>query len=214
MVQFKNWIFAQLPAYFKDNDTYKDTNGKGLLERYLYAHGEEWDEEIIPYLTDFTNIIEPLVCDEKFLPLIGSILGYPPAIDGSNATYRKLLAYAVAIYKIKGTLKSYQILFSMLHMDIEIDEILPKKKITYDLPPYLYDETHEYDSDCDNCGTYNIRYKFHAGYGPINSDILKYIDNIICWLQPINAKKGTLTEDLAIGLTNGIFDNTFDNTFN
>lgn len=194
MAYFNTWFFKQLPGYFKDNDSFKDSFNEGLLERYLKIPGGELDDEVVPYIKDFLDIIDIVNCDEKFLPLIGSILGYPPAIDGNNNTYRKILSYAVAIYKIKGTKKSFEILFNMLGMDIVITELVPKKKITYDMDAVLYDETHLYDSECDHCGIYNIEYTFQPGFGPISPTILIYINNIINWLQPINAKIGTITQ--------------------
>lgn len=197
MAYFKDWIFNQLPRYHQKTDNYKDAQGNGLLKRYLRSVGDELDEEFIPYMENFIDLIDFMTCDDKYLPLIGGILGYPPSIDGLNSTYRKILAYAVVVYKIKGTFKSYQIVFNLLGINITIEEIMPKKKITYDLPVPKYDAdpTYIYDSECDRCGIYNLKYKFQAGFGPMTSTILGYIQNIICWLEPINATLGTITED-------------------
>ena len=34
---FKDYVFTHLfPIYYKENDTYKDEEGKGILERFMY----------------------------------------------------------------------------------------------------------------------------------------------------------------------------------
>lgn len=215
---FKNWFFSKLPPYFKDNDSYKNALGEGLLERYLRIFGDELDENTHPYIRDFMEIFDVVNCDEKYLPLISSILGYPPAIDGNNATYRKILAYAVAIYKIKGTKRSYEILLNMLGINLTtIEEIMPAKAVTYDLAPYTYDqgdlgdgtesETH-YDSECDNCGDFYLHYTLQPGV-VMDATLQSYVQNIVCWITPINAKYKGLVADVSAG----IFDSTFDNSF-
>lgn len=191
---FKDWIFNQLPRFHKVNDTLRDKNGDGLLKRYLRSMGMELDENFLPYIDNFTNLIDILKINDKHLPALGGILGYPPSINDDNNTYRKILAYAVAIYKIKGTLQSFQILFNLLGLEIKIFEETPKKKITYDIP-VLYDKDNTYDQDCDHCSGYWI--EFNSVQDPCNGPFnevdwdafptLSYINNIICFLNPINA---------------------------
>lgn len=187
----KDWFFKQFPGYYQATDPHKNGAGEGVLQRYLQVYGDELDEDYIPYLDDFLKIIDFVECDDKYLPLIGSILGYPPSIDGVSDSYRKILAYSIAIYKIKGTKKSYEILFNIFNFRISFVEEVPRKKITYDNSPiaiYDNDITHNiYDSDCDYCSGYWIKYNY-LGVGNIPVGLLDKLTNIICWLQPINAK--------------------------
>lgn len=181
---FKDWIFNQFPRYYQMNDTYKDGNGDGLWKRYLRVFGMELDENFVPYIDNFSDLFNILKCDDKFLPLIGAILGYPPSIDGTNETYRKVLAYAVAIYKIKGTANSFQILFNLLGLTINIIEDIPKKKVTYDAD-FFYDDGNFYDSECDNCSGYWIQYYSDV---TLTTEQLAAITNIVNFLNPINAQ--------------------------
>lgn len=190
---FKNWIFNQLPKYHQINDSYKDINQDGLLKRFLQVPGLELDENIIPFIDNFLSLIDFVNCDEKYLPLIGSILGYPPSLDGTSETYRKLLAYVVAIYKIKGTLQSFQILFNLLGLSVIIVEDTPGNGIHYDQTNVKYDNTpmQQYDTSCDNCSGYSLTYSIidvqRYPLGIIPQNVLDGLETIICFLNPINA---------------------------
>jgi hypothetical protein len=199
--KFKDWFFRQYPDWHQNNDVNKDTNGEGTWQRYLQVVGLELDEEFIPYMENFLDVVDPFKADDKYLPLIAGILGSPPSI-GSNDLYRKVLANAIAIYKVKGTKTSYEIFFNLLGINISIYEILPKKKITYDQPGVIYDASPsllKYDSFCDYCTDYWIGYSDAADttdpwvQNVVSQDKLDQVNNIICFLQPIHAKfKGML----------------------
>jgi hypothetical protein len=182
-MDFRDWFFRQFPEYHQVNDSYKDINGEGLLQRYLRGFGVELDEEFIPYIDSFIDIIDLEKCDDKFLPLIAYLLGSPPNMDGTYATYRKLLLYAIALYKVKGTIQAYNIIANILGMSITIQEAIPAKKITYDddSNPH-YDEGFIYDSTCDNCSDYTIVYT-----GAVPQETLDAFDKIRPFIEPINA---------------------------
>lgn len=192
---FKDWIFKQLPGDYQNSDPSKNGAGEGVLQRYLQTFGDELDEQFIPFVEDFMECLDLINCDDKYLPYISGILGYPPNINGIPETYRKILAYAIAIYKIKGTKKSYEIAFNLIGLEITFIEEVPRKKITYDnIPVAIYDEepSRRYDSECDYCSGYTISYtQTGAGVIPIATPIetiLEWARKIICWLEPINAK--------------------------
>lgn len=192
-MEFRDWLFNHLPKAYRDKDSYKDPNGEGVLKRYLRLYGLELDENFWPFMNNFIDLIDVMECDDKFLPLIGSILGYPPTINTSTDTYRKILLYAVAIYKIKGTKKSFQILFNLLGLEMDIIEDMPRKKIHYDKPFTYYDDEWKYDSHCDYCSGYHIIYNsvndncITGTMYNVPKAVLNSIPNIICFLNPINA---------------------------
>ena len=200
---FKDWIFNQLPKYIQRTDSYPNVNGDGVLKRYLQTSGIELDEQFIPYIVNFLDIVDVIKCDEKFLPLIGSILGYPPSIDGLSTTYRKILANILAIYKVKGTKTSFEMLFNLLGLEIEIIEEVPGKGIKYDDSPVdIYDEAipNQYDSHCAYCSGYWISYNSKADtcnpfvHNIVPAPLLSTVQNIICFLNPINATFNGLLE--------------------
>ena len=103
---FQTFIQDRLPDYFRRNDTYVDENGDGLLLRYLSIFGDELDQEVIPTIECYLNIIDAQNCDAQYLTHISDVLGNPPDIFGDDDMYRNLLSYICSVYKIKGTKKS------------------------------------------------------------------------------------------------------------
>lgn len=235
-VAFKDWLFSKLPDYYQNQDTYIDVNGEGLLKRYLRNFGMEYDENIKIYIDNFMDLFNPMKCPTTLLPALSFILGLPITVDNTEATYRRMLKYAVRLYKVKGTIISYQMLFNLLGMEVTIIEDVPGKPLTYDmLPPVIYDDptgVKLYDTGCDNCSGYYIAY--NASHDPLNvtaigAPILAIAQSIIPFIQPINAKLNgfirrlNITETMPIALAEtssldsflpptGTFSDDFDTT--
>lgn len=230
-VIFKNWIKQRFPRYFHDSDTNKDYQGQGFLMRYLQSFGEELDEEIYPYITTFMDLFDTRYTPDKLLGHLSFVLGLPPSVDNNFTVYRRVLAYAVQIYKIKGTAKSYELLFEILGLKIKIQEERPEPQVVYDAG-YFYDENpnREYDFDCATCSYYSILYYDpNSPLDPVPQEVLDKFSLVICFLEPINAKlRGYVRtlyledtfdlsiEDETIGFnvsTGGAFDGGFDDGF-
>jgi phage tail-like protein len=202
---FQNFFFGQLPVYYKVNDTYKDSADRGLLERYLEIFGLELDEEIIPLIDDYLKIINPFETPDKFLTTLGYTLGSPPDLTGDPTKYAKLLAYIIAVYKIKGTARSLELLFELLGYNISIVEYPESTAILMDTGA-LMDDGNTFDSGCATCSDYEviINNLLNPGDGggcfdpselTVTPEMLPLFTKIIEFNQPINA-------DL-IGLVNG-----------
>lgn len=192
---FKDWLFSRFPDIYTNQDTYIDSNGEGLFKRYLRNFGMELDENIKSYIDNFVTLFDPMQCPTTLLPALSFILGEPISVDNTEATFRKLLKYAVRLYKVKGTIVSYQMLFNLIGLEIAIIEDVPGKPLTYDDDPIvIYDDPTGiklYDTGCDNCSGYSIAY--NASNEPLNiaavdSAILAIATSIIPFIQPINAK--------------------------
>lgn len=195
MMVFRDWFFQQFPEDVQVNDSYKNVDGEGLLQRFLRTFGVELDEEIMPFIFNFTDIIDYQKCDDKFLPLIGMILGNPPSLGGDSSVYRKVLAYAVAIYKVKGTEQAYKILLGILGLSIKILADIPIRKITYDddTDPHYDDGVEDdmppqfYDSECQYCSNYRIGYQYVGTEDVDINDLLEKAESAICFIEPLNA---------------------------
>jgi phage tail-like protein len=200
-MEFRDWFFEQFPEDAQINDSYKNTDGEGLLQRFLRVFGLDLDENVIPFIENFTDIIDYQKCDDKFLPLIGMILGNPPSFGGEPALFRKVLAYAVAIYKVKGTEQAYRILLGILGLKIRILADLPLRRITYDdetNPTYDNGEPdYQYDSECQFCSNYRIAYSYSGDPDDI-PDILAKAESAICFIEPINAHFGGWVKMISI----------------
>lgn len=231
---FKDWFWGQLPGeYYKANDTYIDINGEGLLERYLRNFGMEVDENIKPFIDNFMDLFDAAKCQKQLLTHLSFMLGSPISLDNSESIIRKVLKYAVQMYKIKGTVGSFDMLFNFIGLDITIIEDVPGKAVTYDADPILnYDMGLKYDTGCANCSGYKIAYSSTAN--PTDTTVvspllLQIAQQIICFLTPINGTFNgfiqqvnisellpiTITEDSSVSAflkVPGEFDDSFANT--
>ena len=75
-----------LPYYFKSNDTYKDNNGKGLLEKYLEIFGNYFEDIIVTDIKSLSDILDISNTDDIYLGYLWEFLGQlpyanPKAID-------------------------------------------------------------------------------------------------------------------------------------
>lgn len=226
---FKSWIINLFPRYFHQNDSYKNYEGKGFFVRYLESFGEEFDEEIYPFVANFMDLFDTIKTPDRLLGHLSFILGIPPTVDNNFTVYRRVLAFAVQLYKIKGTAKSYELLFDLLGLKIKIQEEVPANAVVYDAG-FIYDDSKVYDFDCATCSYYSILYYDpNNPLQPVSQTILDKFSLVICFLEPINSKlRGYVRtlyledtfdlniEDTAIGFnvsTGGAFDGGFSDGF-
>lgn len=193
-----DFFFSFLPAYYKINDTYKDGEGRGLLQRYLSAFDPVVLDVVFPNIENYLDITDAQTCNPKYLVHIADALGNPPDVFGDDNKYRNLLSYIVTVYKIKGSIASYKLFFDILGFYSEIDEIPLLNKTS------LYDNGGEYDSDeflseydrnlCQTCSYYDITlyYKDIDNYN-IDQTIINNIREAIKFNEPINARLRNLT---------------------
>lgn len=190
MAFFTKYIFNLFPRAIRQSDSYKWADGRGFLERYLSGFEDELDAELLAYVDNFMELFNVLATDSKYLPLIAQALGSPAQVDTSVATYRKVLEYAVALWRIKGTKRSYELLFSFIGLEVDIIEEPLLEAITYDMPGLTYDDSYTYDQGYTWQGGYRIAYNEAAN--PLNtnvsSDVLNRMAIVIKQIEPINAK--------------------------
>lgn len=202
--RFRDYLFGLLPVYFKRNDTYKDKDDKGLLERYLMVFGNELDYQVIPKITCYLHAIDAAVCDAKFLDPLSQSLGNPPDIFQDDEIYRNLLQYVVTFYKIKGTIASYKLFFAILGYDVEIEELPHEDDDSFYDSEAEYDtgeERHTYDRNaCLVCYYYNINIKPLDPNAQlvVSTSNLNKLKEAIYFNEPINCKLGTFTSTLTV----------------
>lgn len=189
---FKEYFRNLLPHYIIGIDSYKDSEGMGLFERYFVLFGENLDEEKAEQIENFLNIIDPKVCDSKFLNHISDSLGNPPDVFINDEQYRNLLYYIVSIYKIKGTKQAYALFFSILGFTIEIEEIpllSPSSNYDLDITPYdTFELVDIYDQNvCQPCSSYTIKFYYTDNSEVLTLNTLGLLKNAIDFNEPINA---------------------------
>jgi hypothetical protein len=209
---FKEFFRNLLPHYIVIEDSYKDSNDQGLFERYFVLFGENLDDEKAQQIDEYLNIIDPQICEGKFLTHISDTLGNPPDVFLVEEQYRNLLYYIVSIYKIKGTKKAYALFFAILGFVIEIEEI---PLLT---PTSNYDNDADYDNDletdvydqnvCQPCSFYTIKFYYADNNESLSLQTLGLLRAAIDFNEPINAKLKSLV--IVINLEDGLSFNLND----
>lgn len=184
--KYKDNIFGFFAnKYIREEDTYKDANGKGLIQRFVEVCGEYLDDYVNPELDNFLDIINPNVTDDYFINLLWEYFGFIPYAYGIiqnskyydkveisqalnrknlNVDYRNLLRYAISLYKIRCTPTFYTILGRFYGLEITMtepsgDQI--NKSSVYDSEAY-YDQSSYYNQevDCLECLDLTANVKF------------------------------------------------------
>lgn len=146
----KDFIWESLPLYFHNKDTNTDNPSGGVLKRFLDICSEYFDEEIVPDIDNLPNLWDADTTSPIFLNYLWEYLGYLPYAYGIITTgshfdkdelskidsdyfrndncplpevdYRRLLKYAISLYKIRCTEKFYTILGKFYGVNITVKD--------------------------------------------------------------------------------------------
>lgn len=97
-MDFGNYLYKQLPAYYR----YRDIETEYTLERYLKCLGE-YLNVVFEETDDIKDLLDVEKMPSKFLPYYAKMFGIKIYDDISEDFQRKLLANIVPILKRKGT---------------------------------------------------------------------------------------------------------------
>lgn len=145
MIDIKHLI-NYLPYYYKESDTYKDSDGKGILEKFLEIGGTYLQENIkntIDSTLDKCLSVDKNIPDNYLNYIWESFGKFPFAKPDSQSVLElsreqkiNLIRYTISLYKIRGSFKFYEILFRLYSNDKNLLEL----KSIEDLPSdYLID---------------------------------------------------------------------------
>lgn len=188
MIVFSDYLVKKLPDYIIEQDSYKDINQKGFVQRYISIFGLELDEEIYNKLEELPDQWDPrTVANPEYINYFAVMLGDLPRLLEDNYNYTSILLYIISIYKIKGTINSYKALITALgHTSVTIIE-LENPSVIYDLTPspILYDtEGVIYDDNCRSCSNYQISLTSSLPVNGANYQSVKVAASI---LEPLGA---------------------------
>jgi len=148
MGQLHKFMFGYLPDYFKINDTYKDSNDQGFVERYLEAFEEEF-EDIKTLITSAHDIRDALITPSDILQYLSDMMKNPPGLISDEPILRKLLSLIFNLNHLKGTEIGFIKYWFVLGINATIT--LDKQYgFTYD-DGEIYDDNKLYDTDCNTC---------------------------------------------------------------
>lgn len=146
---FRDYVFKNLfDYYYKANDTYQDSEGKGILERFIEVCSSYFDNEVMTDIDNFMDCLDVDKANPIFLNYLWEYFGFIPYSYGvitkgepyteenlerwlkedrgfPTADCRSMLRYAISLYKIRGTKKFYEILgkfYGVTFILTEVDE--------------------------------------------------------------------------------------------
>lgn len=88
-----NKLMEFLPYYFKGSDTYKDSNGKGLLEKYLEIFGNYFEDIIVNDTKSLDGILDIDNTSQIYLGYLWDFLGQLPYANPKAVDPEKWKAY-------------------------------------------------------------------------------------------------------------------------
>ena len=153
----QNYLFGQLPHYFKENDSYvrNDIVGyenQGFLERYLEAFCLEYDQEVDPYIENIGHLYNalgldnlPMVGSNKFITHLSDMLDNPPDI-GTDEQYKILLRYLTHILRVRGTRLGLNLYLAIFGYRVDNLITTPYETAIYD-DGFKYDDGWIYDGE-------------------------------------------------------------------
>lgn len=191
MFRLKDSIFSFFGNRDKRNDTFKDSSGKGIHQRFTELIAEDFDNEILPKIDNLVgNTIDPFTALDQFVPLLERMVGDPVKLEDTLATRRKMLQLAIRFYSIKGTSRIYDLLFRILGYDtIIITEHF--ESAGFDHPSFTFDDPRRiFDQACPPCTDYSIDL---IGSVTLTGEIRETIFRIVQFVQPIDTRLRAVT---------------------
>jgi hypothetical protein len=169
---FQKWF----TPYHKANDSYKNANDEGLVERYVQTFGNDIDQNIIPLLDNFLeNNINPKGIIDNLLPYREQELGVNLVYDNTIAKRRQILQYWLRLVQIKATKRGYEACLRLMTFENLIIE-------TVDVITFFDNPIPA--PGCNACYEYDVIVT--ATRNIINLAIVDAFFNITDWNEPIN----------------------------
>jgi len=197
----KDKIFKLFGSYEKRLDSNKDSNGKGTLERYMEAYGDDIDTNIIPLIENLVqNLFDPERLLTRFIDYnehakgVGSLFltvnsSQPNAQAQMEWMRRRILKHIEKFHLIKGTQLCYKLLIRLFDPSVQTVTITEYfKENRYDSNKE-YDNNYNYDTSiCAECPEYSIDIATQNTSSMPTADFIKSLKTIISYNHPIDCK--------------------------
>lgn len=195
--RIRKHLFESLPAYFHFQDSNKDGDGKGLVQRLFEIFEMELGYSY-SMTSGLTSLQDPKDCPEDLLPFLGAQYSLPPTIFGDTTLYRKLLEGFPSLMQYKGTHQGLTMMFNLFGATLEIVDVTPELS--------FYDSALDHDVETV-LHDYNVKHFFfievsisdpesYFGNFPGNPEKIQELYNLLYFMLPINVfiKKITIEE--------------------
>ena len=218
-MKFIDKVFNFFGVNYKQADTYKDKDGRGLLERFNRVIGSDIDDNIIPFMDDILkNIYMPKTILEKLIPDMEETLGVDVYIG--EDLRRVLLQNITKYYQVKGTTKGYKKMFSLLGLGATIVVNTDDDTGTFDDGGFFDDggtfDTFVIANGCNSCIFYSIELTA-VWITEVTQEMYDAVYEIVTFNEPINASLGSITingSPFVVGVLVGDYNNDYNNDYN
>lgn len=187
-----DYIFTLFsPANYRD-DTYKDADGKGVLQRYNEVIGSDIDDNILPYIDNLVSATNDLSkMSDEFLSYREYESGVDLYLGSDRSTRESVLRYFPYYVSWKGTPWLYKRLFQFKGYGATITP-------TYDDSGGGFDSIYTFDSiertfDNSSCYVCSGLVIELTGDGDLTGDDYSIISSIVNFNTPINVVLSTIT---------------------
>lgn len=183
---YEGYIF---PEYFTPFDKYTDPNkdqeDKGTHERFCETIGKSIDDYMSPLMDNLlNNVVVPKTALDRYIPFQEKDAGY---LDEWRWFYLQPLSFRRALvqvlrqlYKIRGTVRAYEVLFGMVGLSVTVTQVVVTDTNTFDSGEF---DAGTFDSPCSGCYHYKLEL---TGSGGITSNQLLSIGTFILFNNPMN----------------------------
>jgi hypothetical protein len=157
MMKVEDKLVDLLDPYDIIEDSHKDADGRGLLERINRTVGADMDANLLPKVdTLVETLLDPQTAEEPYLTLLEAMVGDIPRLSQDLPTRRKVVQYAHLLYNLKGTKRSYELLFKLLGFStVTLTEFY--RTGGFDSAVTLDDAVRHFDGGgCQGCAGYDI----------------------------------------------------------
>jgi len=216
MFKLVNIIFGFFGLAAKVDDKYKDSNGKGLSQRFNELLAGDLDDNELDLVNYFIeNLVDPFTMLEKYIIYEESRIGLHLPIYTDNYFRRKILPLMYSLYNIKGTITAYEQFFRMLGFDT-VEIIEGTSSNGFDHPTLTLDsDQRRFDSRGALSGFYDV---VLTGTAPISESLVQVIYNVIELNEPIWATLRSITYngtdiDVIVDGGKGSFNESFNSSF-
>lgn len=149
----RDLIQGELTDYILEEDSFKDGNGRGFIERYLEIFGEELDTNSVVKIEELdTKLIDLELTDVEYLPYFEAAYGNITRFDENERIRRNILKYLIYIWSIVGTKKAIRAILASIGFKVDTITELPFVEIRYDSGARYDEDTTRYDEFCPGCG--------------------------------------------------------------
>lgn len=216
MFKLKEIIFNLFGLAAKLDDKFKDSNNKGLNQRFNELMASDFDDNELDLINYFIeNLVDPFTLMEQYLIYEESKVGLHLPIYTDNYMKRKIIPLMYSLYNIKTTFAAYEQFFKMLGFEtVEIIEATASNGL--DHPTLTFDsEDRRFDSRGALSGFYSV---ILTGSIALTDSLKQLVYNVIELNEPIWATLKNVTyngDDIEIIIDHGkgSFNSSFNKSF-